>query len=52
MAERFNVAADVWSVTSYPLLRRGALAVERWNRLDAAVKDLNVDPNKVDPATA
>ncbi len=31
--ERFNVAADVWSVTSYNLLRRDALACERWNLL-------------------
>jgi len=33
LAERFRVAADVWSVTSYPLLRRQALSVERWNTL-------------------
>jgi pyruvate dehydrogenase E1 component len=33
LAERFDVAADVWSVTSYKELRREALAVERWNRL-------------------
>ncbi|MGF1579448.1 MAG: pyruvate dehydrogenase (acetyl-transferring), homodimeric type [Gemmataceae bacterium] len=33
LAERFNVAADVWSVTSYPELRREALDAERWNRL-------------------
>jgi pyruvate dehydrogenase E1 component len=33
LAERFGVAADVWSVTSYKELRREALAVERWNRL-------------------
>jgi pyruvate dehydrogenase E1 component len=31
--EKYNVAADVWSVTSYNELRREALAVERWNRL-------------------
>jgi pyruvate dehydrogenase E1 component len=31
--DRFNVAADVWSVTSYNLLRRDALACERWNLL-------------------
>jgi pyruvate dehydrogenase E1 component len=31
--EKYNVAADVWSVTSYNELRRNALAVERWNRL-------------------
>jgi len=28
-----DVAADVWSVTSYLALRNDALAVERWNRL-------------------
>ena len=33
LAERFGVAADVWSATSYMLLRREALQVERWNRL-------------------
>jgi pyruvate dehydrogenase E1 component len=33
LAERFGVAADVWSVTSYQELRREALAVERHNRL-------------------
>jgi len=29
----FGVTADVWSVTSYNLLRRDALSCERWNRL-------------------
>ena len=33
LRERFDVAADVWSVTSYQLLRRDALEAERWNRL-------------------
>ncbi len=33
LAERYQVAADVWSVTSYNQLRREALGVERWNRL-------------------
>ena len=33
LASRFEVAADVWSVTSYQQLRNEALAVERWNRL-------------------
>src|SRR5215471_3575933 len=33
LADKYNVAADVWSVTSYNELRRDALAVERWNRL-------------------
>ena len=33
LAEKYNLAADVWSVTSYNELRRDALQVERWNRL-------------------
>ncbi|MDE3103369.1 MAG: pyruvate dehydrogenase (acetyl-transferring), homodimeric type [Chloroflexota bacterium] len=33
LQDRFDVAADVWSVTSYQLLRNEALEVERWNRL-------------------
>jgi pyruvate dehydrogenase E1 component len=33
LAERFGVAAEVWSATSYKELRREALEVERWNRL-------------------
>ncbi|MFN7941810.1 MAG: pyruvate dehydrogenase (acetyl-transferring), homodimeric type [Thermoanaerobaculia bacterium] len=33
LAERFGVAADVWSATSYKELRREALDCERWNRL-------------------
>ena len=33
LAEKYSVAADVWSVTSYNELRRDALDVERWNRL-------------------
>jgi pyruvate dehydrogenase E1 component len=36
LAERYQVRADVWSVTSYNQLRRDALAVERWNRLHPA----------------
>ena len=36
LAEKYNVQADVWSVTSYNELRREALAVERWNRLHPA----------------
>jgi pyruvate dehydrogenase E1 component len=31
--EKYGVAADVWSVTSYKELRREALEAERWNRL-------------------
>ena len=33
LAERYEVAADVWSVTSYKELRRDGLEVERWNML-------------------
>jgi pyruvate dehydrogenase E1 component len=33
LAERFSVAAEVWSATSYKELRRDALEIERWNRL-------------------
>jgi len=33
LEERFDVSADVWSVTSYQLLRNDALETERWNRL-------------------
>jgi len=29
----FGIAADVWSVTSYPELRRDGMDVERWNTL-------------------
>jgi len=31
-----GIAAEVWSATSYPLLRRDALACERWNLLHPA----------------
>ncbi len=33
LEERYDVAAHVWSVTSYSQLRRDALEVERWNML-------------------
>ena len=36
LAEKYNVSADVWSVTSYSELRREALKTERWNRLHPA----------------
>jgi pyruvate dehydrogenase E1 component len=35
---KFQVSADVWSVTSYSQLRRDALAADRWNRLHPAEK--------------
>src|SRR5947208_113893 len=33
LQEKYEVSADVYSVTSYQQLRNEALAVERWNRL-------------------
>ncbi len=33
LSEKYGVAADVWSVTSWNELRRDALEAERWNRL-------------------
>jgi pyruvate dehydrogenase E1 component len=33
LAEHHDVAAEVWSATSYKTLRQDALSVERWNRL-------------------
>ncbi|MGD2112000.1 MAG: pyruvate dehydrogenase (acetyl-transferring), homodimeric type [Gammaproteobacteria bacterium] len=33
LEEDFDVAADVWSVPSFTLLRREGLAVQRWNTL-------------------
>jgi pyruvate dehydrogenase E1 component len=33
LEEKFNVGADVWSVTSYVNLYRDGHAAERWNRL-------------------
>ncbi len=33
LAEKYGVAADVWSVTSYKELRRDAMECERWNLL-------------------
>ncbi len=33
LAEKYGVAADVWSVTSYKELHRDALEAERWNIL-------------------
>jgi pyruvate dehydrogenase E1 component len=33
LADRYGVAAELWSVTSYGRLRDEALQVERWNRL-------------------
>ena len=33
LAEHFDVAAELWSATSYKRLREDALATARWNRL-------------------
>jgi pyruvate dehydrogenase E1 component len=33
LAEHHDVAAEVWSATSYQMLRSEALSTERWNRL-------------------
>jgi pyruvate dehydrogenase E1 component len=36
LADKFDVAADVWSAPSFQQLRDDALATERWNRLHPA----------------
>ncbi len=33
LEEQYNVAADVWSITSFKNLHRDALDAERWNRM-------------------
>ena len=33
LADKYDIAADVWSATSFQQLRNDALSVERWNRL-------------------
>jgi pyruvate dehydrogenase E1 component len=38
LRERFDVAADVWSATSFQQLRADALDAERWNRLHPAAE--------------
>jgi len=38
LEEKYAVAADIWSVTSYVQLRREALNVERWNMLHPTEK--------------
>src|SRR5689334_5807301 len=42
LAERFGVAAEVYSAPSFPLLRRDALEAERWNRLNPEAKTSRV----------
>jgi pyruvate dehydrogenase E1 component len=39
LAEKYSIAADVWSVTSYNELRRDCLEAERWNRLHPGSKE-------------
>jgi pyruvate dehydrogenase E1 component len=39
LAEKYKIATDVWSVTSYNELRRDCLETERWNRLHPASKE-------------
>ena len=38
LKDKYSIAADVWSVTSYNELRRDALGVERWNWLHPTEK--------------
>jgi pyruvate dehydrogenase E1 component len=38
MLEKYGVAADVWSVTSYKELYKDAISAERWNMLHASEK--------------
>jgi pyruvate dehydrogenase E1 component len=39
LAEEHDVAAELWSATSYKALREDALSVERWNRLHPSMHD-------------
>ena len=38
LAEKYQIASDVWSVTSYTQLRRDAATCERWNMLHPTEK--------------
>lgn len=38
LAEKYNVSADVWSATSYKLLRTDAIRCQRWNMLHPTEK--------------
>jgi pyruvate dehydrogenase E1 component len=38
LAEEHDVAAELWSATSYKALREDALSVERWNRLHPSLQ--------------
>jgi pyruvate dehydrogenase E1 component len=37
LAEKYGVSADVWSATSYKLLRADAIRIQRWNMLHPAL---------------
>jgi pyruvate dehydrogenase E1 component len=50
LAEKFGVAAEVYSAPSFQLLRRDALEVERWNRLNPAGKQRTPIISQVLPA--
>jgi pyruvate dehydrogenase E1 component len=39
LEQQFNVAADVWSVTSYSELRRDGIDCDRWNRRNPTAGD-------------
>jgi pyruvate dehydrogenase E1 component len=38
LEQKYNVAADVWSITSYKELYTDAIETERWNRLNPSEK--------------
>jgi pyruvate dehydrogenase E1 component len=40
LAEHYDVGAELWSATSYKLLREQALSTERWNRLHPDERDV------------
>ena len=50
LAEKFGVAAEVYSAPSFPLLRRDALETERWNRLHPDAKTPRDPVRQHDPA--
>src|SRR5256714_15686946 len=56
LADKYDVSADVWSVTSYQLLRNEALEAERWNRqhpeAEPRVPYLTPDPRDAGPLIA
>jgi pyruvate dehydrogenase E1 component len=52
LAEKYNIATDVWSVTSYTELRRDCLATERRNRLHpAAAEEKSYLQQQIDATT-